>query len=135
MATGEEIITGELMATGKAELHSVPTTCDGRIVASCNLHFAGWLSSQLEFNLVLILVAAELYRQQVAWSIMDVDVSLYRCTSLLSTQYVVTQRYKRIRLTTRVYGSVHVHYRWKHGYLSKFNMKEYNVTQCEVALQ
>ena len=34
MATGETIIIGELMATGEAEVQSVQTTLDGRIVGS-----------------------------------------------------------------------------------------------------
>ena len=34
MATGEAIIAGEVMATGEAEVQSVHTTLDSRIVAS-----------------------------------------------------------------------------------------------------
>ena len=45
MATGEVIIAGELMATGKAEVHSVQTMRDGRIVASLDRYFACWPSS------------------------------------------------------------------------------------------
>ena len=45
MASGEEIITGELMATGEAELHIVQTMRDGRIVVLQNRCFACSLSS------------------------------------------------------------------------------------------
>ena len=45
MATGEAVITEELMATGEAELHSVQTMCDGKIVVSQDRHFACWPSS------------------------------------------------------------------------------------------
>ena len=41
MAAGEAIIvTGELMARGEAELHSVQTMHDGRMIASQDHHFA-----------------------------------------------------------------------------------------------
>ena len=40
MATAEAIITGELMATGEAELHSVQTTRDGRIIVLLADHLA-----------------------------------------------------------------------------------------------
>ena len=42
MATGEAIITGELMATGEVELHSVQITRAGSIVASWDNRFACW---------------------------------------------------------------------------------------------
>ena len=56
--TGEATITvtAELIAKGEAEVQSVQTTCDGRIVALQDRHFACWPSSQLEFSLVLIFV-------------------------------------------------------------------------------
>ena len=60
MATGEVIITGELMATGEAELHNFQTLRDGRTVASWDRHFSCWPSSYLEFSLVLIFVASKL---------------------------------------------------------------------------
>ena len=111
------------MAAGQAEIRSVQTTRDGGIVASQDRRFVGsplcflaiqlaWWdhrfacqpSTQLELSFVLIFVASELDCKQVTWSVMGVDVHLYRRTSLLSAQYVATQRYKRMRLTTRVYG-------------------------------
>ena len=38
MATGEVIVTGELMATGEAEVRSVQTRLDGGIIASLADH-------------------------------------------------------------------------------------------------
>ena len=40
MATGGEIISEQLMATGQAEVQSVWTPLDGGIVASRDRHFA-----------------------------------------------------------------------------------------------
>ena len=45
MATGEAIITIDLMATGEAEVQSVQTTHVGGIVASRDRRFACWPSS------------------------------------------------------------------------------------------
>ena len=42
MATGEAVVTGELIATGEADIQ---TMRDGRIVASRDRCFACWLSS------------------------------------------------------------------------------------------
>ena len=67
MATGEVIITGELI-----QIHH-----HGRF--NC-LPF-----SWLEFSLVLIFVASELDHKIVTRSIMGVDVNLYRNIPLLST--------------------------------------------------
>ena len=44
-ATGEAIITRELMATGQTEVQSVQTMRDGGIVASRDHRFVCWLSS------------------------------------------------------------------------------------------
>ena len=48
------------MAEGEAELHSVQTMQDGRIVVSRDRCFACWPSSKLKLSLVLIFVASEL---------------------------------------------------------------------------
>ena len=54
MATGETITTGELMATGEAEVQSIQTTLDGGIVASRDRSLASWPStcSLLESSLL-----------------------------------------------------------------------------------
>ena len=42
MATEETIVTGELMVTGEAEVQSVQTRLDGRIIASLAGRLASW---------------------------------------------------------------------------------------------
>ena len=89
MVTGEVIITGELMAT----MHT------GRFIAL-------WDQVQSCF----IFLASDWDRKQVPRSIVGVDlhvhVRLCRRTSLLSAQYVATQCYKCIRLTTRFIDTI-----------------------------
>ena len=60
MATGEAIITAELMAAGEADVQSIQTTRDGGIVASRDRCFACWPFREPEFSLVLIFVASKL---------------------------------------------------------------------------
>ena len=55
MATGGEIIMGELMAAGEAEVQSVQTTLDGGIVASRDSRFVCWPSSLLGVIVALLL--------------------------------------------------------------------------------
>ena len=91
------------MATGQTEVESVQTTRDGGIVALPDGRFVCWPSSQLGRIVALLVGRLASYmqslvlfkyllpqswidRKQVTWSIMDMDVRLYRCTSLLSAQ-------------------------------------------------
>ena len=63
MATGEAIITAELMAKGKAKVRIVLTRRYGGMFASQDHRFACWPFRKLEFSLVLIFVASELDRK------------------------------------------------------------------------
>lgn len=91
---------------GEAELHIVHTTLDGRMAGSSLHGITAWIAGSLASSslvLLSIFVASDLDHNYVTWSIMGVDLCLYRNTSLLSTRYVMTYCYKCICLTTRVH--------------------------------
>ena len=89
MAMGEAVITGQLMATGEAEIQSVQTTCDGVMVTLRDHRFVCWPSSWFvgivallvgclasSSLVVLIFVALELGHKYIMWSIMGMDIHL-----------------------------------------------------------
>ena len=63
LASGEAIITRELMATGEAELHIFQTMRNGRIVVSQDSCFACWSFKARIQSCFNIFVASELERK------------------------------------------------------------------------
>ena len=100
------------MATEKAEVQCVQTKHDSGIVILQDRGFACWPSSQLgfyEFSLVLICCLKSRVGPQIGHMVNNgrgcttVEANHF-VKGMHCMQYVANQRYKRIRLTTRVYG-------------------------------